>query len=352
MQLHIGMLGYESMNSFTPIMCKILSDMGHVVTQFSIGKVRNSMGPGIADQYLKFKRPFPLSQAINEYEMKLDLLHVVQSYIWWKNDLERFMPVFYLHTELSSALACKTPTHIELRLPEMDHFLHSYFPWEWKMIPYKYMLYPAAQPAHYDPDYRKDLHMSFIGPPSNTFDRVRDWVWNFMSQKHIEIKTYFERKELGHYIDMVGEQPATFPQYNMMLARSEHLVTTNHRGVYISRRIMEALASKTIPIMYVENDKCQRVLRDLGFKWDGREQNCYTYRKKEELDKFKHIKYDNNIAERGLNLLLENHAHHHRALTMLKQINLTCGRMKTFPLPDVDEVTELAKKDQKGHIKL
>lgn len=346
------MLGYESNNSFTPIMCKVLSEMGHIVTQFSIGKVRASMGPGMADQYLKFKRPFPLSQAIFGFEDKLDILHVVQSYIYWKNDLERYMPLIYLHTELSSPLTCYTPTHIEMRLPEMNHFLHSYFPWQWNNIPYKYLLYPSAHPLHYDPDYKKDLNISFVGPPSNTFDRIRDYVWNTMSKQHTEIKEYYKRKEIGHYIDHMGENPSTFPQYNMMLARSEHMVLTAHRGVYLSRRMFECLASKTIPILYVENDKCKEILRDVGFLWEGRRQNCYTYRKKEDLDSFNNIKYDENIAENGYNLLLENHTFNHRALKILKQINLSCGRLRSFPIPEKEEIDEKVKKEAKEHIKL
>jgi hypothetical protein len=139
----LGIFGYESPNSWTPLMSQAFNSHGYTVVQFSVNKTRTALGPLVGEYHLKNKRPVKLSDIIGTVKtQKIDVLFVAQSYMYTENDLD--IPVFYWHTELTSSITLRNPTHILYKLPEMDYWVRNYFPYEHSRIKHHYYLPPAV----------------------------------------------------------------------------------------------------------------------------------------------------------------------------------------------------------------
>ena len=334
----LGIIGYESPNSWTPLVSKAFNDQGYTVVQFSINKTRSALGPLFGDQHLKHKKPVPLSDIIGTVQShKIDVLFVAQSYMYTVNDLT--IPVFYWHTELTSAPTCRNPTHILYKLPEMDYWMRNYFPYEHSRIKHHYFIPPACHPPHYAFDMEKDRLVSYVGAPSDTFDRIRDWIWNDMQRDMKRIEGHINLMTNVHTIYDVGETPADHREYNESLGRSHYMILTAHNGVYIGRRVMECCAAKCVPIIWIENDNAYKTYKNLGFEEKGDNQNCYMYRTLEDLDSIvdDNLKPDPVMEKRAYNLILNNHTFGHRVLTFLKIMDLTLTEFKIKPKEEIDD---------------
>jgi hypothetical protein len=325
---NIGIIGYEGANSWAPLMAEAFNKLKYEVTHFSISRIRDAMDPLTKDDYLQWKRPFSIKSAIHGYEDRLDILFVEQSFIHFMNDIE--IPVVYHHTELTTPLTVRHPDYLSMKIPEMENFIHSYHPWEYHQIRYHYYHFPQAYPPHYANDFPKDIPISYIGAPADMFDRKRDWVWNLMCQPMWNIEEHIKlwANPKVYVYDDQDDEPATHAVYNEMMARSQFVVLTAHMGVYIGRRHMEALACKTIPIIWTENGEAKRWLNQLGFIEEGKEQNCYFFSDTAQLKALiETVEYDAEIAERGYKMLTEHHTPGHRALMIERILELTMNRL-------------------------
>lgn len=346
--MRIGILGYESNNSWTPLMAKALNDEKHLIVQFSVNEVKSKLSPVEMDDYLKYKKLYPLSMAIKGHEDKFDILIVEQSFLYFYNDLT--IPVLYYHTELNTPPTVGNsdgggaPTHLAMKLPEIANWFRSiYRYWYERAVKYHFYLFPHAYPPHYMPDTKKKHDISYIGIPSDMFDRTRDWVWNRMTLNMNRIINYIVSHELCTIYNNVGEKPCHQIKYNELLHESAHVVLLAHDGVYIGRSAFEALACKTIPILWIENDDAEKFIRSLGFEPKGPKQNCYFFRDEYELENLcKNLQYDQAIADRGYELLLNHHTPGHRALTILKVLELTLDvyRVKPDAEPKVPRIAK------------
>jgi hypothetical protein len=315
------------------------------VIHFSIDQLRDQLGPLDADRYMKYKKHYPLSSVIKGYENNLDLLIIEESYLWFENDLT--IPVMYYHTEPHMACTVKWPTHILYKNMQANDFLHSLHPWGWHTVKWKATMYPCVHPPFWMPDHPKDVQCSFIGAPSDMFDRKRDWMWTMMQKDHWEIVGYINNHNLCTVIDDLGDEPVIHRTYNEYIARSKHMILTSFNGVYMGRRTMECLASKCIPIIWIESDKSEQFHRSLGFiPHPELKSNCYFYRKKEELPKLANMEYDPVMAHNGYELMINNHTFGHRALTIMRLIERTCTQLQVKLPPSNGLYDEFAYKNR------
>lgn len=349
----IGMLGYALNNSWSFRMMDELNKVFHWdIVLFEVDKVRDILGPLVGEKHTKYKKLIHLSDVIKGYE-NIEMLIVEESYLWFKNDLK--IPVIYYHTEIQMPYTVKYPTVVLYKNPEMNDFLHSFEPFGWSKILWKAISYPCAFPNFYMPDHPKDIQCSFVGPPTDMFDRKRDYLWRLFQQDHRIIVEYIQRKHLTTFYHDLGDEHHV-ARYNETLARSKHMICTSFNGVWIGRTMIECLASKCIPIIWVENDQAEHCLRNsLGYiPFPEEECNCYFFRKPYELDSIVFREYDNNMAERGYNLFLENHTFMHRAFELDQLIMKACRRINTYPPLSYKKVADprkyhiLSKKRQKA----
>ncbi len=327
----IGMLGYTANNAWTPRILEYLhQSLKQNVIHFNVDQCRDMLGPLVSEKSMKYKKPVKLSDCLkgfNEGEnTPIDLLIIEESYLWFENDLK--IPVFYYHTELQMPFTVKYPTHILYKCPEMNDFLHSIEPHGWKSILYKTNLFPAAHPPFWSFEVKKDIQCSFVGPPTDMFDRKRDFLWKLFQKDHQEIMQYIINSHLCDVIhDLGDEHPPR--RYNKTQGRSKHMIITAFNGVWIGRTVMEALAAHTIPIIWIENDDCEFMYRYLHFiPFPEKEHNCYFFRKKYELDALAIREYDPQMADRGHQMLLKYHTFGHRAMQILDIIKRTCSRIQ------------------------
>ena len=328
----IGLMGYTHNNSWVPrILEHLHKDMGQNCIHFNVEQCRDMLSPLESEKVLKYKKPYPLSLAIKGYneidKTPVDILIMEESFMWFENDLK--IPVLYRHTETQMPLTVKYPTHVLYKNPEMNDFCHSMDPWGWKQILWKQNLFPAAHPPFWVNEVEKDVQCSFMGAPSDMFDRKRDYLWRIMQRDHWRIVDHIES---GHYCSTytdLGDEGISHRIYNEMMSRSRHTILTAFNGVWVGRRVFEALACKTIPIIWIENDECERCYRALKFiPYPERNHNCYFYRTPSELPALAKREYDPQMAARGYDMFMSNHTFYHRAHEILDLIHRTCQRVQ------------------------
>ena len=349
----IGMLGYTANNSWTPRILEYLhQSLKQNVIHFNVDHCRDMLGPLYGEKHMKYKKLVPLSAALkgfNETEQTpVDMLIVEQSYLWFKNDLK--IPVIYHHTELQMPFTVKYPTHVLYKNPEMNNYLHSIEPSGWKSILYKTNLYPAVHPPFWINDAEKIYQCAFIGPPTDMFDRKRDFLWGLFQHNHADTVEYLMNSNFcDKFHDLGDEMPPR--RYNETISKSKHIILTAFNGVWIGRTVMEALACKTIPIIWIENDDAELCYRALHFiPFPEKSHNCYFYRNKYELDALAVREYDPAMADRGYQMMIKYHTFGHRALQILDLIKRTCHRIQVT-IPPFDGVNDPFKYKYKKVLK-
>ena len=348
----IGILGYESPNSWTPIMVRTLLDMDkkegrYIVTQYKISQIAKTYPPAQSNLLGKYKKPYSLWEAIFEHR-DIDILFVSQSMWHYENDLQFWgIPVIYYHCELNSDLHMHSTNYKEdwsracdffaYKLPEIPNWVHQKSPWEMAKIPVKFYLPPCADPLYWgDPDkMEKDINVSLIGSPDDTFDmKYRDYYWNTMQTEIRKLKSWNDQTGFATYYPT----PVNMGMYEKTLRRSEHMVIPANRGVYVGRRIFECFATKTIPILWVENEWCKQAFDDLGID----DRVAYFYHKPEDLKNMK-LEYDPKMAQRGYDLLLDRHTPGHRVLKIIKEVEEHWDEIKNPHLMKWENGDENAK---------
>jgi hypothetical protein len=154
-----------------------------------------------------------------------------------------------------------------------------------------------------------------------------------------KIEAHIKLNPRIHTIYDMGEEPASHQDYNEALAKSHYMILTAHNGVYIGRRMFECCAAKCVPIIWIENDNAYKACKELGFEEGGDNQNCYMYRSKEDLDSIVDdaLKPDPLMENRAYNLVMNHHTFGHRALTLLKIMEITLKEFKIIPKEEIKD---------------
>lgn len=266
------------------------------------------------------KKPINIKQI--EYEFDPDFIYIEQMYYRLNRD-EVKCPVIYQHREYTHFPDIVNPDILLASYFWRLRAFEFYLPWEYHNIPYKDYNFVAVDTVTVKPVDEKTLDgITHIG--------LRIPMWQF-------------REANGPFGDMVMENQEIFwaecidkgycrhiphglntKDFITMLGRCEALLYDAGRFAGLSRRLFEAMASKTLCIIKVHTKLQENLYKKVGLT----DEMCYFIQKPDEIkDILKEWHADKEIAEvtrkaktnRAYEWVIANHTYKVRAKELIKK---------------------------------
>ena len=314
----IIIIGYGTPNSFESKMQKEWVRMGHSAELFTTNDLYNMLPGYTRKDFMNLRRKASLDSFFRKYyEYGLDFIMVCQTWLRYKNDIH--VPVFYYHRELDMFPQVDRPTYIIMNVPEAQSYLREHHPDFYYQAMQRKLCYIAVDPEEFNPNREKDLKgLQFVGnwEIANTWaeQETSNYMWKEVMGNIMEIPEYVSKHGLATiHVDGNILTCPSFEIYKDVLERSEAFLITTAKFVYITRRQMEAAACKTLNVIWVQNDRAEKVQNELGF-YDR--ENCIMFRDKKELKNGAVTWTEDErleMVEKAYNLILERHTYKHRA---------------------------------------
>ena len=202
----------------------------------------------------------PLSIFERSYNDKYDFMFIDQCNFEFKNDIDNL--VFYNHKYLHRHPRVFYPdVMFHACEPFKDFFIRQEHQRYCHYVPKHEILYPAV-----DPDLYKPIEKDLKGIIGIGFRRSFDsWVKAggiSMGPTNDIIKREVEQfKTFEYYYDT----PITDDEYKDLLSRAEAIWVPVPPYQYITRRMLEAMACKTLSVFKIESDQHRKVLEQMGY---------------------------------------------------------------------------------------
>ena len=312
----IIIIGYKAENTFEKCLVKELESRGHYVALYTAHSIYNQVAAFEREDYMSNTKSISLFSFFKKYyRFGLDFIIICQTGLSFINDIH--IPVFYYHRELTMPPKCVNPTYIIMQLPESRDYLRTQHMPMWGQARSRQFVWPAGDPSVFNPTREKDLKgINYIGWYEAAFTYKLDPIWNEMMHNALDIPIWATEQKLctTHKDGNVKTSP-TFNEYRDYLERSEALLIVTLRWVYLTRRMIEAAMCKTLPILWIHNDKSEKAHNKIGFY---HRKNCIMFREKEELETISWTKEElKEMTENAYNLVIKDHTYVKRADQLL-----------------------------------
>jgi len=304
-----------------------------------IGKALERMGHeviGLSDDYLykivpqydfvecfHYKKPINIKQI--QYEFDPDFILIEQMY--YRLDVSEITcPVIYQHREYTHFPDIIDPDILLASYHWRLEVFEFYHPYEYKNIPYKEYLYVAVDTELVKPVEEKSLD-------GITHIYLKIPMWQFRNANGPFGDAIMEQQEI-FWDNCVTKQgcrgiPVGLGQKDFltMLGRCEALLYDAGRFAGVSRRLFEAMASKTLCVIRVYSTKQMDLYERLGltdemciFVWDEEDVGRVKFTEEERKEK----------VEKAYKWVIENHTYDVRARELLTIIDNFNSGMRTY----------------------
>jgi len=250
-----------------------------------------------------------LSGVLSKVSIDPDLIIIDEGLITYYNDTD--IPVFYHHREFK-----RPPT---IYYPDIAFFWHEGVLNYFKNIfaPYwfhkvgKSIILPIAVNSTFQPN--KKTIQGIVGLAWR--ERIKDVI----SIKEItaqgilyeSIKAY---QEVSQYIEILNDNGTlTNDRFRELLSKSEAFWCHVPLGQYTTRRMLEAMACKTLVVLKLQNEEHERVLLEMGFEKGVHYVGLKKYSELKELKKDFDIKKYEPIIENAFEVVKTRHTYNNRA---------------------------------------
>ena len=258
--------------------------------------------------YLRYKIPFVIDQ--KDY----DLIFIDQCDMNFK--VQTNVPIFYNHKYIHRKFGVFYPT-VAFFLTSFlrDYCVRISAPFECYMSKQLDIMSSAINPETFKPKEKTINQLVGIGDRSTL---VKDVSTNeLMSIASIELihrdnETF---KKLGF---VYFEEPILDLQYRELLPKCESIWFSFPRGQYFSRRMLEAMACKTLFVFQLQGSDHEQVLKENGFE------NMKHYVGFERFSDLKYIynslsdSQKKNIIENAYKVVMERHTYDAKAKFILQ----------------------------------
>lgn len=287
-KMNIVFLGSRYINSSSMSLAPVLAHMG-------IGKMGFIDSGNLAfkyvqtndyemDEYYKYKKKsIPLSFLFDvmppEFEI-FDTIFVEQHGFKFHNDTD--LKTIYYHRDIPSIMFMEDMDIFLYRFKTMERIISRDYPEVWGNGIHKQRFLNAVNMKGFEHDFDKLFKgINWIG-----WLKTWEYYWQFPSQveyyKYVKKIIDFARKyKLIEY----HEHGINYIDYRQILQQSEAVLIIPGNEAYVTRKIYEAAASRTMIVLWVQNDEAVQVFADLGLI-DG--VNCIMFRTKKELFEISH----------------------------------------------------------------
>lgn len=252
-----------------------------------------------------------------------DVVFIEQANLRFKNDLDEDTLVIYYHRDILGTFNVLLPDLLLYRFKELELFLSVNHRQEWYFTPYKARLLNGIHLPEYSSTKKKMFKgLVWIGPykPLEFYMEKDVLQFDYYERTH-EWKELAKREGLlSHCFDNDVKIP--FEVYKHVLERSEAVLIVPGRNAYVTRKCYEAAATRTIIVLWVQNERAARVYDEWGLK-DG--VNCFLFRTKDDLRKIVDVYLNDDALKarvlEGAMEWVQNHTYEVRARQLLQLID-------------------------------
>ena len=262
--------------------------------------------------HLTLRKPIKISQIFEKYKIgNVDFIFIDECNFTFKTDIS-LIPTIYHHNQLNRMPNVNYPQAILYPFQEMfDYHSKQAYPWYFNHIPVSDIIYVAVDPEINKPlpkrpsrdicgiGYRRSIE-SWIGAggiaSGPTAFQIRDEIEEFKAMGF----TFFDT-------------PISDSQYRDTLATLNATWFPIAYFQYISRRILEAMASKVLCVIKLQDKRHREILERMGF-FNG--VHYFGIKKMSELENLEvHIELYpfTEMIENAYNMVLKNHTYKQRA---------------------------------------
>ncbi len=220
-------------------------------------------GTNSTKQFTEMKEAYPLSKAIEIYGYKPELIVFDEPAWFFYNDMD--IPVFYTHREFKRPPKVFYPDVAMFWTQSVvNYFRIQFAPYWCQQIPLLTTLWIAVDLDRYKPQEKTIegiVHLAGREPMDGCLDMKE------LTALGCLYHGIREMEEVQDYVKCIADENGglTDERFREYLSKVEALWIYIPAGQYVSRRILEAMACKTICVIKLENQEHEATLRNMGF---------------------------------------------------------------------------------------
>ena len=266
---------------------------------------------GIVPQY-DFVECFHHKKSINikqiQYEFDPDFIYIEQMY--YRLDISEITcPVIYQHREYTHFPDIINPDILLASYFWRLQVFEFYYPYEYKKIKYKDYMYVAV-----DADYIKPVEEKTMVGITHIGGRIHMWQFKdangMFGRMVMDGQTDFWNKCIDEGYCAHIPVGLGVDDFLKMLGRCEALLYDAGRFAGVSRRLFEAMASKTLCIIRVHSKMQEKLYKSLGLT----DEMCFFIKTPEDVGKISFTEEERiEMANKAYEWVIANHTYEVRA---------------------------------------
>ena len=323
--MKIAWFGWKGSNSWSQNHIIQARRLGYEIEFYTPNDYINNMPREERLDYTLRKKPVPLSSIFKagDYDMAL----ITQTYLFMGNDLNCFTAYFHRELDMPPRID-KCDLVILQHRHGLKELMYGYDKW-WGdnyPLPWMYLWCSVNEEVFYP--LEKDIEgLTYYSQKESIEREDRNFVYNYWKRK------YFRAIARGlPYCNNVYEgYDMPYKEYKNIIGRSEaELIVL---PPFISRRLVEAAASKTLIVRWIPTDEFEVFMNKLGWVHG---QTCVFYRTPEELNQltthyFLYKEDADKIVENAYQHVLKNHIYKVRTPYLMEQLKIYYDQVHTLP---------------------
>lgn len=303
-------------NTFIEKMRKELEDMGHETIMLDKNDILKDLQPFEMRDFEENKKAASMKPI--EYKYAPDFIFHEQRYYRFKNDIET--PVIYHHREYTHFPDFRRPDVLTFAYPEREKQFEYLYPYSYrKEIPMKRNLFVGVDLDMFNPNRKKVIKGKIdIGWAVEYWQFQKSngpYAYNTIEQQKIFSKKYADKGVTKRIRPPVGKG-----QYKELMELSESVIIDGGYFGWNTRRMYEAMACKTVPLIRVYNENQLKFYEEYGIEHG---KNCLLFSqnyllKMDNIEELDLNTYDlKKIAKNGFKWV-QNHTYKNRAKKLLR----------------------------------
>jgi len=332
--LTIAFIGFPTPNGMALQLSDDLAKRGHKVyfadalkyaMNYCTRRLKDKKDDYIPLQEFLMGRLLTLNELDAEFPgVEFDVIFIEQANLCFDNDYRNDETlVIYYHRDLPGTFNCHIPDLLLYRFEESKLFLRVYHRYAWYKIKYKTRFLNGVYPPLYKSDAKKKFKdLVWVG----TYRSFESYIDSDVIQHDYYInnkliKDWARDNDLITVFENAPKIP--FEMYKYLIERSEGVLICPGLNAYITRKCYEAGVCRCVMVVWVQNDKAQKVYDDWGLIDCF---NCFLFRSKEDLIRISEIirseepndvELKEGIKDNAYKWATENHTYHVRASQLL-----------------------------------
>ena len=317
--MKFAIIGWDSVNSVERKLEKALKKLGHTTYFLSRKEIKTRYCQTVfkSNYHLTQKYPIDLREIL-PYE-QYDMIIIGHMDFTFLNPKVGSTKIFYIHREALGYPSCMNPDILAYNDPKLKSYIWHYYPQLNFGVKNHIDFDVAVDPEEFNPNRKKDLdglnYVSLDCTPKlhyhrNMEESLMGAIWDDNDKKFIEREKLFTSNGCRYN----GDKFASFDAYKDFMERSEAFLIFTDPSLLGSRRVMEAAACQTLPIIHIENIESELYYNRLGFI---NKLSCLMFKEYPKPPN-SYSSDELKLSKNAYEIVLQNHTYDHRAKQILE----------------------------------